>query len=886
MPRVLAREPAWLARETPGFQLFRSADAASHQGHQITTTTYEGPSRKIAYRAGEFGSELFVAVGKELRWSEVGMIKDAAEEAAPADEALRKPVYRVIKVTGTADIQQLLVSPSGEYLAVLTAHTCRVLIIPSSSHLQSRSSDAISPKSFQVGPTAHVNERAPLATALWHPLSPTGNCLLTVTQDSCVRMWELDKGNRSTFDEPSLAVDLRKLASAGTMRDDLGASKYGANRRFSPDDEEMQAAGACFGGAGMDDEHGWAGMTLWVAMTEGDVYALCPFLPSKWFAPSTMIPSLTTSVMAKSRAMAGGDVSGKERMVADQQMSWLSDVDEQDPIPGPGAQEFDTTEVYARPTHPGAIPKLQGPFCLSPEPDFGEITDIHVVAPKLDDEALYDEDYEDPGMKEGLSLGVVCLATTTSKVFVCLDTEGVEAEWLPMRRARSFTLDDDDDKSLLLFETVDLTVQGAEQNGWPTFTRSPIDRYEVFVTTPVGVHSLSFAPWVGDLEAELSSPADSGVEFRIDNVFLETATTNVDQPLRLPSEPDRRLNAAVAIVDSRLGYMILTCAADVPYLSVLERASASQSYAPDDTNPFLALPAPEPRAPYQPAEEFFRSSELPQMLKATNDSDPRGRLTKSELRFSPAVLKLMTDTHRILGDETHKLGLAAADLFRRCERMRAELEEQIRRVQEISSKVDKVVGEADGDNDDASPDTDDAPAGNERIEQRLLQAESKTAQLNARTEDLRQKMKRLGGRELSVKEKALAKEVAMVQKTVRPVIATGDDLDDSTDAPLPPSSSAIADEDDDDEEDASLATRFHAVQAMLDPLSSQAEKALAARTQPHENGETKSESAASASANAFKRQKVDQVWLLLERQKAMVEALGERMRRMGVGEGL
>ena len=42
--------------------------------------------------------------------------------------------------------------------------------------------------------------------------------------------------------------------------------------------------------------------------------------------------------------------------------------------------------------------------------DFGEVTDIHVIAPKTDDEELFDEDYEDLSLSEGLSVGVVCLA--------------------------------------------------------------------------------------------------------------------------------------------------------------------------------------------------------------------------------------------------------------------------------------------------------------------------------------------------------------------------------------------------------------------------------------------------------------------------------------------
>ena len=204
-----------------------------------------------------------------------------------------------------------------------------------------------------------------------------------------MRLWELDGENRSSFDEPALAVDLKKLANATSTQADLGASKYGTNKGFSPDDVEMQVAAACFGGQGRDDEHGWASMTLWVAMTEGDVYALCPFLPGRWRSPATLLPSLSTSVVERSRAIGRDpDVSESEKGTVDQQCKWLAEVDAEDPLLLPGPGEFDTVEVYARPHTLSSIPKLQGPFQLSPEADFGESTDIYVIAPKIDDEAL------------------------------------------------------------------------------------------------------------------------------------------------------------------------------------------------------------------------------------------------------------------------------------------------------------------------------------------------------------------------------------------------------------------------------------------------------------------------------------------------------------------
>lgn len=74
MPKILARDPAWLDRSTPASRLFKADSEA--KGKTVRTLEHEGASRRVAHR----GSEIFVAVGNELRWSELGLLKDAGED--------------------------------------------------------------------------------------------------------------------------------------------------------------------------------------------------------------------------------------------------------------------------------------------------------------------------------------------------------------------------------------------------------------------------------------------------------------------------------------------------------------------------------------------------------------------------------------------------------------------------------------------------------------------------------------------------------------------------------------------------------------------------------------------------------------------------------------
>ena len=133
------------------------------------------------------------------------------------------------------------------------------------------------------------------------------------------------------------------------------------------------------------------------------------------------------------------NASDDERRIADQQHKWLADIDSQDPVTTSHPDTFRSFDVYFRPTTSPAIPKLQGPFLLSPEPEFSEVTDIFAIAPRVDDDALLQGEFgedEDPDQydREGLSVGLLCLATKSGAVHICLDLSGVEAQWLPPRR--------------------------------------------------------------------------------------------------------------------------------------------------------------------------------------------------------------------------------------------------------------------------------------------------------------------------------------------------------------------------------------------------------------------------------------------------------------------
>ncbi|KAI7250133.1 hypothetical protein KC335_g17288, partial [Hortaea werneckii] len=274
-----------------------------------------------------------------------------------------------------------------------------------------------------------------------------------------------------------------------------------------------------------------------------------------------------------------------------------------------------------------------------------------------------------------------------------------------------------------------------------------------------------------------------------------------------------------------------------------------------------------------------------------------------QIRYSPATLQFLTDAHRLIAAETHGLGLAASELFRRCERMRSELLDQIRRVREIRDKVDVVVGtdegsEADSEGEGGSLEKKD------RVQVRANEAHERTVELNERVERLRAKMGRLGGgasggRPLSVREQGFAKEVERVSVSVGAGEEDGGGEKGTGMGMLPaPANERVGDgqlagEGEQQQTVGSLVRRLQAARDLHERLVRQAGEAVEDAEQRRggageEGGSSATKRVGGSTAAAapvhgdFRRQKLQQVMALLERETALVEGVAERLARLGV----
>lgn len=768
------------------------------------------------------------------------------------------------------DIRQLVISPYSNYLAILTTHTVHIALLPDSSHLTAQDTSPLRLKTHTLGPTTHVTSQSAVVSALWHPLGVNGSCLVTVTEDAVVRVWEIYTTDRLSFERPTLAIDLKKLADGTSLDQDFSASAFGMNKGFSPDSFEMEVASACFASRGSG---GWSPMTLWVAMGGGDVYALCPLLPERWAPPPTLIPSLSVSIVAKVASLEDDpEVSEQSKLLSQQQLAWMSDLDKQDPmiIEAPIGQP--PTEIYTRPVKPGKIPKLQGPFEFELAPEESEdeldtmLTDIFVIGSKLDAEELMsgeDEDLEDT-YQEGLSAGVICLLSSSGRVTICLDLDGVEAQWLPSGKLKNRKLIDlSDPPSLLTFHVLStLKPEEIFEGGWPMFSHDVNSRYSFFTTHASGVTFISLSPWIFRLESELQGNAGPGADFRIDllvkgqNSIRERLLT---ENISAEAEP-LPLAASVAMRDPDLGYFLLSANSYGPVALTFEapdeEPEATRSRSPTyesepEPQPLLLCP---PRPAYQPSPALGSSSALPRFLEQLRHSKYK-RLMNEPIRLSPATLTILTDAHKLLSEETHRLGTAAAEIFRRCERLQLDLRDHIARANEVAYRIEAVVGE-----DNVSDDGMRPLSGNVAIEKRVNDAKRKNQELLDRFEKLKRKAGSggAGGRELSDKEKIFFEEVSALSKAILP----------------------SADKTSEDTKPAKPWQRYEEAKNLIEDLVGRAKELAEA-----EEAEGDVESTISTKVKVpseIRRQKVKQVMELLERETALVEGAKGRLERLSL----
>lgn len=313
---------------------------------------------------------------------------------------------------------------------------------------------------------------------------------------------------------------------------------------------------------------------------------------------------------------------------------------------------------------------------------------------------------------------------------------------------------------------------------WPTFSLDVDSRYSFFVTLSKGVYYFSLDPWLQRLENEFRNTSATGSSFRM-NVLQDGPGTLSEKILEF--EPTTFFGqadfptACVVLQDSDIGYFLLTSAGGNPQAASLDKPGVliSEIYTSDldeedysydsERNDHAIAPV---RSAYQPPESFWAQSFLPVFLDKQLKSRQK-KVLKDEIRLSAVTLDLMTEAHRILSQECYQLGVAASDLFRRCERLQLELRHQISTVNDAANRIEKLLGENDvyrvkGEDEEGTR----KEKGIAALEGRFKDAQTRQSNLVERYRTLTRQVARSGGKILSQKEQSWFAEVAKIQDEV------------------------------------------------------------------------------------------------------------------------
>lgn len=87
MPKVLGYTPSWLTRPSPGFDVFKPQPRTSSKATNGVTKADELPRTRNTITTK--GTEIFVAVGNEIRWSDLVELKEAGDAQYPLLNRLR-----------------------------------------------------------------------------------------------------------------------------------------------------------------------------------------------------------------------------------------------------------------------------------------------------------------------------------------------------------------------------------------------------------------------------------------------------------------------------------------------------------------------------------------------------------------------------------------------------------------------------------------------------------------------------------------------------------------------------------------------------------------------------------------------------------------------------
>lgn len=533
-PDPTMSDPQWLQQLSshPIFTSSQPANAPSESSRSNEGSQLDGShTRLMTVR----GTDLIAVVDKQVR---IASLVDAKASAAshplsPSPSSSFKPAssasYKVLVPsqgdTIEFDIRHLSINPTGKLLACVGDSQITLIVLPRSGYTKHVDREIVC-RTVPIAPYYHsAHSDAAVSKVDWHPWGENGTSLLVLTEDGLLREYDVAKDteepqqtasflplhhaaatqrSRSRSATPSLSsrnpdssVAPRSFCVSADDDDATTAVSFSLcvtnapqprSTPFDQDADQAWAEAASLSSGPSD----WSPLTVFGLMRNGDVWALCPFLPKSATVPSAYIHNLaklasyhanaseseqTSHVDTQLRYVnallkqaskgsthepaerQGSVTPGPERFARSRSTSTM-DLDQLVASPGaakPSEQASSGVEhVHDRPVrlHPpswsyrqdisqgGSVkkaPRPQGPFLLKPAPvelcDERESVACDIMWSWLSDESA---DTQPPTAAAVTGVAALSIVGHDGRVDVALLFESVEAGWdAPSSKRRS-----------------------------------------------------------------------------------------------------------------------------------------------------------------------------------------------------------------------------------------------------------------------------------------------------------------------------------------------------------------------------------------------------------------------------------------------------------------
>lgn len=496
---------------------------------------------------------------------------------------------------------------------------------------------------------------------------------MILTSDAFIRVYDITMDQEATCEVPDQVFDLNSLSGRERQR-----------TSFIPDPESFEPASCCFASGDLS----WHPFSLYILMRGGDIYTLCPIVPSRWVPSENYLHNLQRELITHLEALEDSkDVTRSDRLALRQQAKWLEEVLNQETARRSSSfNRRDQEPYFTRPESVTPTPQLQGPFLMQPAP-------LDISA-----EEVYACDIihttSDP-------VATISVVWSNANIDVFLEFEPIQARWVGKKLQQKQSEQGKNPPVIASFETIKLGTKLPENHGrkhWPVFVENPLIGEVVFVAHYAGVEAVDMSEWLKGLK--LVADPEEGEDFiakQLQRTQGSIVKKVVDSAKTLPNVPHAIVGCLV-LQDSYLGYIltsnsetsVYTADFDIPFefRNIIDPEDASILAKPPKST--LATYLPSISMPlYDPPAILRETPGLSHFMAANMQRNPQ--LMKGPLHYNAESLEILRQAREQVKREYEKLTSEAEIMYSRAKQQKAEYERQLLKIHELITRQEGMT---------------------------------------------------------------------------------------------------------------------------------------------------------------------------------------------------